>query len=92
MIIIIIITIIILTRHHDDQILGNLRSPQCFYCEPLACFVGLSKEMHITAHPIEVVIIIVTTTISTSSVRDPMVVSWINFDVYHDTCSTQWGD
>jgi len=36
-----------------DKILGNLRSPQCFYCEPLACFVGLSKEMHITAHPIE---------------------------------------
>jgi len=36
-----------------DKILGNLRSPQVFYCEPLACFVGLSKEMHIAAHPIE---------------------------------------
>ena len=35
-----------------------MRSPQCFFSEPLACFVGLSKEMHITAHPIEVVIII----------------------------------
>ena len=31
-----------------------MRSPYVFYCEPLASFVGLSKDMQIIVHHIEV--------------------------------------
>ena len=36
------------------QIIASMRSPYVFYCEPLASFVGLSKDMQIIVHHIEV--------------------------------------
>jgi len=36
-----------------DKIIASMRSPYVFYCEPLASFVGLSKDMQIIVHHIE---------------------------------------